>query len=183
MGLKSALCGILAFIAWVLQQFGIDFGVEEQTATADAILNVIQGVGILAATIGGLWNKLKGGNKSGLLLPILSLSLVLAGCALKGLEPHEKAMVITDEMTDAYVAMHETYLQIYEAFPERRQELQDKAAPKLDAAKHAVISLREVATAWATAKTQPDDWATALDAAVRAVSEASETLKKLEAAS
>ncbi len=183
MGLKSALCGILAFIAWVLQQFGIDFGVDEQTATADAILNVVQGIGILAATIGGLWNKLKARNKSGLLLPILGLSLILAGCALKGLEPYEKAMVITDEMTDAYVTMHETYLQIYEVFPERRQELQDKAAPKLDAAKHAVISLREIATAWATVKTQPDEWDAALDAAVRAVSEASETLKKLEAAS
>lgn len=183
MGLKSALCGILAFIAWVLQQFGIDFGVDEQTATADAILNVVQGIGILAATIGGLWSKLKGKDKSGLILPALCLVLVLPGCALKGLEGHEQAMVITDELTDAYVTMRENYLQLHEAFPDRRQDLEEKVAPRLDAARHALIALREIATAWATVKTQPDGWDAAFDAAVRSVAEASETLKKMEAAS
>lgn len=180
MGLKSALCGILAFVAWVLQQFGIDFGVEEQTATADAILNIVQGIGILAATIGGLWSKLKDKDKSGLILPVLCLVLVLPGCALKGLEAHEKAMAVAEELTAAYASVHESYLDLHAAFPDERETLEEKVAPKLDTARHSLVALRELVTAWATLRTQPEGWNEALDAAIRALADASDCLREAE---
>ena len=57
MGLKSAICGIVAFIAWVLQQCGIDFGADAQAHFSDAILNIVQGVGMIAVIGGGANGK------------------------------------------------------------------------------------------------------------------------------
>lgn len=84
MGLKSAICGIVAFIAWVLQQCGIDFGADAQAHFSDAILNIVQGVGMIAVIGGELWSKWKN-RKKGLQLLCLGLAclICLSGCVLR----------------------------------------------------------------------------------------------------
>lgn len=175
MGLKSAICGLVAFIAWLLQQFGIDFGADAQADLSNAILNIVQGGGMLAAIVGSLWNKWKARPAKGLRLLTLGMAcLLLCGCALGGLQKHQQAMVISDQLSEAYLTLRQNYVSVYEAFPEHRTELRFDVAPRLDAAAHAVIALREAATAWAEAKEEPGNWSEVFDAAVRAVAAASE---------
>lgn len=186
MGLKSAICGIVAFIAWVLQQCGIDFGADAQAHFSDAILNIVQGVGMIAVIGGELWSKWKN-RKKGLQLLCLGLAclICLSGCALHGLEKHEQALIVSDQVSEAYLSLRESYVSIYEAFPGHRQELRFEVAPKLDAAGAAIVALREAALAWATVKEKPGSWPEAFDAAVRAVASASEAIDTIrkEAAS
>ena len=177
MGLKSAICGIVAFIAWVLQQFGVDFGADAQADVSEAILSIVQGVGMIAVLGAELWNKWKS-RKKGLQLLSLGLAclLCLSGCALRGLEKHEQALIVSDQVSEAYLTLRENYISLYEAFPEHRQELRFEVAPKLAAAGAAIIALREAALAWATVKEKPGSWPESFDAAVRAVASASEAI-------
>lgn len=178
MGLKTAICGLVAFAAWLLQQFGIEVGADAQAHLSDAILNIVQGAGMIAAIVGGLWNKWKERPKKGLQLMTLGLAclLCLSGCALKGLEKHEQALVVSDQVSEAYLALHESYVSLYEAFPERRAFLRFEVAPRIDAARAAIVALREAALAWATARQEPGNWNAAFDAAIRAVAAASEAV-------
>ena len=120
-----------------------------------------------------LWNKWKS-RKKGLQLLSLGLAclLCLSGCALRGLEKHEQALIVSDQVSEAYLTLRENYISLYEAFPELRFEV----APKLDAAGAAIIALREAALAWATVKEKPGSWPESFDAAVRAVASASEAI-------
>ena len=131
MGLKSAICGIVAFIAWVLQQFGVDFGADAQADVSEAILSIVQGLGMIAVLGAELWNKWKS-RKKGLQLLSLGLAclLCLSGCALRGLEKHEQALIVSDQVSEAYLTLRENYISLYEAFPEHRQDcIKEKEEP------------------------------------------------------
>lgn len=115
----------------------------------------------------------------------LACLICLSGCALRGLEKHEQALIVSDQVSEAYLSLRESYVSLYEAFPGHRQELSFEVAPKLDAAGAAIVALREAALAWAMVKEKPGNWPEAFDAAVRAVASASEAIDTIrnEAAS
>lgn len=157
--------GIVSLLVAVLALCGINLDADMQTQLVDAAL------GIGAAIAGGLtiWGRIKAkasikpvsvpGAKYlllfALLLPVLA---VTTGCALKGLQPHEQAMAVGEELRITYVALHQEYEQLHAALPGARPTLEEKVAPLLDKAKLAVIALREGAGTYARTKTAPGDW-------------------------
>lgn len=103
-------------------------------------------------------------------------TLALGGCALKELQPHEKAVAISSELATSYKALHQQYLILHDTMPDRRDTLEHKVAPVMDASKHAIVLLGEAAHIWRTTKEQPGNWAELRDGAIRALGDAARLL-------
>lgn len=182
--------GIVSLLVAVLALCGINLDADMQTQLVDAAL------GIGAAIAGGLtiWGRIKArtsiksvpikaakGPKLlllvALLLPVLS---VTSGCALKGMQPHEQAMAVGEELRITYVALHQEYEQLHAALPDARPTLEADVAPLLDKAKLAVIVLREGAGTYARTKTAPGDWLTMKTNAMRLLGDAAALLAAIK---
>jgi len=175
--------GIVSLLVAVLALCGISLDADMQTQLVDAAL------GIGAAIAGGLtiWGRIKAkttikpvtvkGAKTllllALLLPVLAVS---SGCALKGMQPHEQAMAVGEELRITYVALHQEYEQLHAALPDARPMLEADVAPLLDKAKLAVIALREGAGAYARTQTEPGDWLALKTNAMRLLGDAAALL-------
>lgn len=175
--------GIVSLLVAVLALCGINLDADMQTQLVDAAL------GIGAAIAGGLtiWGRIKAktsikpvsvpGAKPlllfALLLPVLAVTI---GCALKGLQPHEQAMAVGEELRITYVALYQEYEQLHAALPDARPTLEEKVAPLLDKAKLAVIALREGAGTYARTKTAPGDWLALKTNAMRLLGDAAALL-------
>lgn len=154
---KTFWGAVLMLVSSVFAYFGIDFGAEDQ-AKAACILGDVAG---FALTIWGRIDakktvKIKKGTTT--LGVLLIVCLALPACALKGMQPHEQAMVVTNECISAYEGLHKEYLHLHAALPEQREMLETKVAPVMDTAKVALVSLGDATALWVRTKTKPIDW-------------------------
>jgi hypothetical protein len=114
-----------------------------------------------------------------LLVILLSVSLMPTGCGGKSAgdaPPHVAAMQTGEALRLSWWTVHDEYLRLHDALPERREWLETRVAPVIDHARRAVILTRQSAETWARTQTQPVEWDRMRDDAFRLLGDAAALL-------
>lgn len=158
----SALAGLLVVLFGL---FGVDVEESEMTKGLLALGSFLSFVGVLVGRImakdkATLGKAKKEGTKLGaLLFAIILLPSMMTACALKNMQPYEKASSVAYEMLDVYKKNHKHYAEVLEeASPALKSKLRKEVSPFYNQTKSVVIELTDLSQAWRITEEKPGDW-------------------------
>lgn len=169
---------VIMMISSFLGFFDITLGEDEQNKLA-LMLADLAGFGLV------LWGRIAAKKaittKSPTITGLLLITcLCLPGCALKGLQPHEQAMAVTNEAITMYETLHGEYLRLHAAFPEQREMMETTVAPVMDTARVALVTLGDATAVWVRTKEKPSDWDGLKTRALQLLTDAGKILTRIK---
>jgi len=111
--------------------------------------------------------------KSGFIRPpliagVALLALLVVACtgcvknvapALENISPVDKAIVVTDEVTNAYEAVRAEYVDLVGTLgPDKSEWIKTNVAPVLDEGRAALVMVRESVAIWKATQIKPDEY-------------------------
>lgn len=158
--------------------------------TQTELINVGVTIGGVVGSILAIYGRMKAdkpikkekSNKSTeVLILLLLIPVTLQGCALANLQPHEKALVIGEELKTPYTNLYDEYKELHEKLkPEQVKIMEIEVAPVMDKAKAALIAFRDAAAIYARTKIEPDNYSALAASLEQAIADASAAIAKIK---